>query len=60
MEEVWNYYEHIRGALNGIYEILTMKFEEDDIMHRFALDKLEELKDKIIEFIEQRYNSAEI
>lgn len=37
-----------------------MKFEEDDIMHRFALDKLEELKDKIIEFIEQGYNSAEI
>ncbi|MGV9199809.1 MAG: hypothetical protein ACOC44_19660 [Promethearchaeia archaeon] len=60
MEKAWEYYERIRDALNGIFEILTMKFEEDDIMYKCALDNLEGLKEGIMDLLEKDYNPAEI
>ncbi|MFO8019620.1 MAG: hypothetical protein R6U96_13415 [Promethearchaeia archaeon] len=60
MEKAWEYYERIRDGLNGIYEILTMKFEEEDIMYKCALDNLEGLKDGIIDLLEKDYNPTEI
>ena len=60
IEKAWDYYEHIRDALNGLFEILTMKFDEDDIMYKCAVDNLEGLKEGIMDLLEKDYNPTEI
>jgi hypothetical protein len=60
LEKAWNYYERIKDALNGLFEILNVSMEKDNPFYQFALDNIKSLKDTIIDLLEHEYNPAEI
>ena len=60
LDKGWEYYERIKTALDGLFEILTLNFEEDDIFYQCGLDNLERLKETIMDLLKNDYNPAEI
>jgi hypothetical protein len=60
LDKGWAYYERIKSALDGLFEILTLNFDEDDIFYQCGLDNLERLKDIIMDLLKNDYNPAEI
>ncbi|MFX1497487.1 MAG: hypothetical protein ACFFBH_08170 [Promethearchaeota archaeon] len=60
LEKAWEYYEKIRDALTGLYEILNMSMDENNIFYQCAIDNLENLKETIIDMLKKDYNPTEI
>ena len=60
LEKAWAHYEKIRDSLNGLYEILNMNLDEENIFYQCAVDNLEILKDTIIDLLKKDYNPTEI
>jgi hypothetical protein len=60
LDRAWGYYEKIRDALNGLFEILSMSLEEDNVFYQFAVDNLVNLKETIMDLLKHDYNPAEI
>jgi hypothetical protein len=60
LERAWSYYEKIRDALNGLFEILSMSLDKDNIFYQFGIDNLVNLKETIIDLLKHDYNPAEI
>ena len=51
LEKAWTYYEKIRESLTGLYEILSMSMDENNIFYQCAVDNLENLKDTILDLL---------
>jgi len=60
IDRAWEYYEKIRDALTGLYDILSMSMDENNIFYQCAVDNLENLKETIIDMLKKDYNPAEI
>ena len=60
LDKAWTHYERIRTALDGLFDILTLNFDEDDIFYQCGVDNLERLKETIMDLLKNDYNSAEI
>jgi hypothetical protein len=60
LERAWLYYERVRDALNGLFEILSMSLDEDNIFYQFGIDNLVNLKETIMDLLKHDYNPAEI
>ena len=60
LDKAWAHYEKIRDSLNGLYEILSMNLDEENIFYQCAVDNLETLKDTIIDLLKKDYNPTEI
>jgi hypothetical protein len=56
----WEAYQKIKKALDGLYEILNLNFEEQDMFYQCGLDNLEKLKDVIVDILEHDYDSKEV
>lgn len=60
LNKAWEHYEKIRDSLNGLYEILNMNLDEENIFYKCAVDNLEILKETIIDLLKKDYNPTEI
>ncbi|MFX0031773.1 MAG: hypothetical protein ACFE8E_07935 [Candidatus Hodarchaeota archaeon] len=60
LEKAWEYYEKIRDTLMGLYDILNMSMDKNNIFYQCAIDNLENLKDTIIDMLKKDYNPTEI
>ena len=60
LEKAWEYYEKIKSALDGLFEILSLNFDENDIFYQCGVDNLERLKETIMDLLQHDYNPAEI
>ena len=60
LEKAWEYYEKIKSALDGLFEILSLNFDENDIFYQCGVDNLEHLKETILDLLQHDYNPAEI
>jgi len=60
LDKAWEHYEKIRDSLNGLYEILNMNLDNENIFYQCAVDNLEILKETIIELLKKDYNPTEI
>jgi hypothetical protein len=60
LDRAWEYYEKLRDALTGLYDILNMSMDENNIFYQCAVDNLENLKETIIDMLKKDYNPAEI
>lgn len=59
-EKAWDYYEKIKKALDGLFEILTVNFDEDDIYYQCGVDNLNGLKENLIDLLKHDYCPKEI
>jgi hypothetical protein len=60
LNKAWDYYEKIKRALDGLFEILTINFDENNIFYQCGVDNLENLKETIMDLLKHDYNPAEI
>jgi hypothetical protein len=60
LDKAWEYYEKIKSALDGLFEILSLNFDENDIFYQCGVDNLERLKETIMDLLQHDYNPAEI
>ncbi|MFX0069723.1 MAG: hypothetical protein ACFFAO_01405 [Candidatus Hermodarchaeota archaeon] len=60
LEKAWDYYERIKSAMDGLFEILTINFSEDDMFYQCGIDNLETLKETILDLLQHDYNPTEI
>ena len=60
LDKAWEYYEKIKNALLGLYDILNMSMDENNIFYQCGVDNLENLKESIIDLLKKDYNPAEI
>jgi len=60
LDKAWEHYEKIRDSLNGLYEILNINLDNENIFYQCAVDNLEILKETIIELLKKDYNPTEI
>ncbi len=60
LEKAWSHFEKIRDSLTGLYEILNINLDEENIFYQCAVDNLETLKDTIIDLLKKDYNPTEI
>ena len=60
LDKAWEHYEKIRDSLNGLYEILNMNLDKENIFYQCAVDNLESLKETIIDLLKKDYNPKEI
>jgi hypothetical protein len=60
LDKAWDHYEKIRDSLNGLYEILNMNLDKDNIFYQSAVDNLESLKETIIDLLKKDYDPKEI
>ncbi len=60
LDKAWKHYEKIRDSLNGLYEILNINLDKENIFYQCAVDNLESLKETIIDLLKKDYNPKEI
>ena len=60
LDKAWEHYEKIRDSLNGLYEILNINLDKENIFYQCAVDNLEALKETIIDLLKKDYNPKEI
>ena len=60
LNKAWEHYEKIRDSLNGLYEILSINLDVENIFYQCAVDNLEILKETIIDLLKKDYNPTEI
>jgi acetoin utilization deacetylase AcuC-like enzyme len=60
IDKAWCYYDKVNKALTGLFEILTLNFDEDNIYYQCGVDNLEQLKDTIMDLLKHDYNPVEI
>ncbi|MBY9019741.1 MAG: hypothetical protein KGD67_01690 [Candidatus Lokiarchaeota archaeon] len=60
LDKAWGHYEKIRDSLNGLYEILNINLEKENIFYQCAVDNLEILKETIVDLLKKDYNPKEI
>ncbi len=60
LNKAWEHYEKIRDSLNGLYEILNINLDVENIFYQCAVDNLEILKETIIDLLKKDYNPTEI
>jgi hypothetical protein len=58
--EAYEVYNQLKKALDGIYEIISMNFEEDTMFYQCGMDNLEKLKETIGDLISHDYDTKEI
>lgn len=60
LDKAWDYYEKIKKSLTGLFEILSMNLDKENIFYQCGIDNLENLKDTIIDLLKRDYNPTEI
>ncbi|MEJ2276299.1 MAG: hypothetical protein P8Y70_00910 [Candidatus Lokiarchaeota archaeon] len=59
-EKAWDTFQKIKGALEGLFEILNLSLEEDNILYQCGIDNLEKLKETILDVLTHDYDSKEM
>ena len=59
-EEAWEYYDKVRDALNGLFEVLNVVLEPDNILYQCGVDNLEALKNNLIDLLMKDYDTLEL
>ena len=59
-EEAWEYYDKVRDALNGLFEVLNVALEPDNILYQCGVDNLEALKNSLIDLLMKDYDTLEL
>jgi len=59
-EDAWEYYDKVRDALNGLFEVLSVALEPDNILYKCGVDNLEALKNGLIDLLMKDYDTLEL
>jgi hypothetical protein len=59
-EDAWEYYDKVKDALNGLFEVLNVALDPDNILYKCGVDNLEALKNGLIDLLMKDYDTLEL
>ena len=58
--EAWEYYDKVRDALNGLFEVLNIALDPNSVFYQCGVDNLEALKSNLIDLLMKDYDTLEL
>ncbi len=58
--DAWEYLDKVKNALNGLFEVLNVALEPENILYKCGVDNLEALRKGLIELLMKDFNSLEL
>ena len=59
-EDMWDYYDKVRDALHGLFEVLNLALDPNSIYYQAGVDNLEALKSGLIELLMKDYDTLDL
>ncbi|MHA2180732.1 MAG: hypothetical protein ACXAAH_04850 [Promethearchaeota archaeon] len=59
-DDAWEYYEKVKDALNGLFEVLNVALEPENILYQCGVDNLEALKKGLLDLLMKDYDTLEL
>ncbi|MFX1326712.1 MAG: hypothetical protein ACFE91_01025 [Promethearchaeota archaeon] len=59
-EDAWEYYDKVRDALYGLFEILNLALDPDSVYYKCGVDNLEALKNSLIDLLMKDYDTLDL
>ena len=59
-EKIWEYYDKVRDALQGLFEVLNLALDPNSIYYQAGVDNLEGLKSGLIELLMKDYDTLDL
>ncbi|MFX0038892.1 MAG: hypothetical protein ACFFCY_02540 [Promethearchaeota archaeon] len=59
-ENAWDYYDKVRDALYGLFEILNLALDQDSVYYKCGVDNLEALKNSLLELLTKDYDTLDL
>ncbi|MFX0030031.1 MAG: hypothetical protein ACFE8B_12535 [Candidatus Hermodarchaeota archaeon] len=59
-EKLWDYYDKVKDALQGLFEVLNLALDPDSIYYQAGVDNLEALKSNLIELLMKDFDLLDL
>ena len=59
-DDIWEYYDKVRDALQGLFEVLNIALDSDSAYYQWGVDNLEAVKSSLIDLLMQDYDTLEL
>ncbi len=59
-DEAWEYYDKVRDALNGLFEVLNISLDPNSIFYQCGVDNLEALKSSLLNLLMKDFDTLEL
>ncbi|MFW9820593.1 MAG: hypothetical protein ACFFE5_13365 [Candidatus Thorarchaeota archaeon] len=59
-EDAWDYYDKVKDALYGLFEVLNIALDPDSIYYKCGVDNLEALKSNLIDLLMRDYDTLDL
>lgn len=59
-EDLWDYYDKVEDALQGLFEVLNIALDPDSIYYQAGVDNLEALKSGLIDLLTKDYDTLDL
>ncbi|MFW9826501.1 MAG: hypothetical protein ACFFEY_02655 [Candidatus Thorarchaeota archaeon] len=59
-EDAWDYYDKVKDALYGLFEVLNIALDPDSVYYQCGVDNLEALKNNLIDLLMKDYDTLDL
>jgi hypothetical protein len=59
-EDTWDYYDKVKDALNGLFEVLNIALDPNSVYYQAGVDNLKALKNSLIDLLMKDYDTLEL
>ncbi|MFX0024144.1 MAG: hypothetical protein ACFE9S_17590 [Candidatus Hermodarchaeota archaeon] len=59
-EDAWEYYDKVKDALYGLFEVLNIALDPESIYYKCGVDNLEALKSSLIDLLMKDYDTLDL
>jgi len=59
-EDAWDYYDKVKDALNGLFEVLNIALDTNSVYYQAGVDNLKALKSSLINLLMSDYDTLEL
>lgn len=59
-EDVWEYYDKIKDALDGLFDVLSIALDPNSVYYQCGVDNLKALKGGLIELLMKDYDTLDL
>lgn len=59
-DDAWEYYDKLKEALNGLFEILNLGLDPDSVFYKCGVDNLNAVKTSLIDLLMKDYDTLDL
>ncbi|MFX0059103.1 MAG: hypothetical protein ACFE85_12655 [Candidatus Hodarchaeota archaeon] len=59
-DEAWEYYDKLKDALNGLFEVLNLALDPESFYYQCGVDNLNAVKSSLIDLLMKDYDTLDL